>query len=174
MEEALFFEGGAKFITTRHQGQDGKADVIAVLCHRGEPGQRLGAPATVPPLQVPQLVPCLGWMGSGSRSRHAWKPVPPDGVCGPDGTSMSSAMGRCQRATSCQPVRYPLSQGHTVPGICRLHCLLISALSRSSCVQGPSGGRNPRLCQRPGERLPWGRGKGPVSTCFLGTHREPR
>ena len=157
------------------QGQDGKADMITVLCHRGDLGQGLGAPATVtPPASSTAHPSCLVWMGSSSRSRHAWKPSPPDGVCGPDGMSRSSAMGRWQRATSCQPARCPLGRGHTASGICRLHCLLISALSRSSCVQGPGGGRNPWLCQRPGERPPWGGGKGPVRTCFLGTHHEPR
>ena len=67
----------------------------------------------------------------------------------------------------------PACLGPHVPRICRLCCLLISLLLRSSCVQGPGGGRphnrNPRLCQRP----PPGAGTRLVSTCFLGTHHEP-
>lgn len=169
---------GQSSIITRHPGAgwQGRHDHCALSQRR--PGPETRSTGQNPPAcRFHSSSPHLAWMGSSSRSGHVWKPAPPDGICGPDGTSRGTAVGRCQRATSCQPARCPLGRGHTVPRICRLRCLLISLLLRSSCVQGPGGGRPhsriPWLCQRPGERPPPGAGTRPVSTCFLGTHHEP-
>lgn len=169
---------GQSSIITRHPGAgwQGRHDHCALSQRR--PGPETRSTGQNPPAcRFHSSSPHLAWMGSSSRSGHVWKPASPDGICGPDGTSRGTAVGRCQRATSCQPARCPLGRGHTVPRICRLRCLLISLLLRSSCVQGPGGGRPhsriPWLCQRPGERPPPGAGTRPVSTCFLGTHHEP-